>query len=278
MALLPASEFADGDIGKLDRAAVVLQSNGAFAGQAGKFGFFNDLLIIEKHRDLITFDGNQKTVPLADRFVSPHLGRAGSTDRKRHLGIVAVAINFTRANGPTPNVDLALLIAAQIDPTVPAGFGGRLDAAPLAIKLIGAIGVDDRGGSFAAFVLPAPVHLEDKVFVTFGCPEMGIGRGAFAIVNEGTVLPADLPVWFVGIGQLPSVEVDAVKERGKPEGLGAGLRGRGLANGRGAPGDLYAVVQIDVPATLTERERELFAALAKDSSFHPRATAPGAPS
>lgn len=55
------------------------------------------------------------------------------------------------------------------------------------------------------------------------------------------------------------------------------LRGRGLANGRIAPGDLYAVVLIDVPATLTERERELFEALAQDSSFHPRATAPGAP-
>lgn len=54
------------------------------------------------------------------------------------------------------------------------------------------------------------------------------------------------------------------------------LRGRGLANGRSAPGDLYAVVLIDVPATLTGRERELFEALAADSAFHPRATPPGA--
>lgn len=54
------------------------------------------------------------------------------------------------------------------------------------------------------------------------------------------------------------------------------LRGRGLANGRSAPGDLYAVVLIDVPATLTGRERELFQALAADSAFHPRATPPGA--
>ncbi len=55
------------------------------------------------------------------------------------------------------------------------------------------------------------------------------------------------------------------------------LRGRGLANGRRAAGDLYAVVLIDVPATLSPRERELFEALATDSSFHPRATPPGAP-
>ena len=51
------------------------------------------------------------------------------------------------------------------------------------------------------------------------------------------------------------------------------LRGRGLANGRGGRGDLYAVVHIDVPATLSERERELFTELARSSRFNPRATA-----
>ncbi|HWP11306.1 MAG TPA: J domain-containing protein [Ramlibacter sp.] len=49
------------------------------------------------------------------------------------------------------------------------------------------------------------------------------------------------------------------------------LRGRGLANGRGGRGDLYAAVHIDVPATLTERERELFKDLAGASRFNPRA-------
>jgi curved DNA-binding protein len=51
------------------------------------------------------------------------------------------------------------------------------------------------------------------------------------------------------------------------------LRGRGLANGRGGHGDVYAVVRIDVPATLSERERELFNELAKASRFDPRAVA-----
>lgn len=54
------------------------------------------------------------------------------------------------------------------------------------------------------------------------------------------------------------------------------LRGRGLSNGRSTAGDLYAVVLIDVPATLTDRERELFEALAKASTFRPRATPSGA--
>ena len=51
------------------------------------------------------------------------------------------------------------------------------------------------------------------------------------------------------------------------------LRGRGLANGRGGRGDLYAAVRIDVPVTLSERERELFGELAKASRFNPRAPA-----
>jgi len=49
------------------------------------------------------------------------------------------------------------------------------------------------------------------------------------------------------------------------------LRGRGLANGRGGHGDLYANVQIDVPTTLSDRERELFNQLADASRFNPRA-------
>jgi curved DNA-binding protein len=52
------------------------------------------------------------------------------------------------------------------------------------------------------------------------------------------------------------------------------LRGRGLANGHGGRGDLYAAVYIDVPATLNERERDLFKQLAGASRFNPRAVAP----
>ncbi|HEY1228289.1 MAG TPA: J domain-containing protein [Ramlibacter sp.] len=47
------------------------------------------------------------------------------------------------------------------------------------------------------------------------------------------------------------------------------LRGRGLGAGS-SRGNLYAVVHIDVPGTLTARERELFEALARESRFEPR--------
>ena len=66
-----------------------------------------------------------------------------------------------------------------------------------------------------------------------------------------------------------------------PAGTRAGrklrLRGRGLTNAtKGADGvkgrgDLYALIRIDIPATLSERERELYQELAKLSTFNPRA-------
>jgi curved DNA-binding protein len=62
-----------------------------------------------------------------------------------------------------------------------------------------------------------------------------------------------------------------------PPGTRAGrklrLRGRGMASGRDGRGDLYATVHIDVPATLSERERELFTELATTSHFNPRVLA-----
>ncbi len=54
------------------------------------------------------------------------------------------------------------------------------------------------------------------------------------------------------------------------------LRGRGLASSRGERGDLYAVAVIDVPASLSEPERELFGQLAKVSTFNPRTGGHGA--
>lgn len=49
------------------------------------------------------------------------------------------------------------------------------------------------------------------------------------------------------------------------------LRAKGLATGHGGRGDLYALVHITVPETLSPRERELFEELARISTFNPRA-------
>jgi curved DNA-binding protein len=48
------------------------------------------------------------------------------------------------------------------------------------------------------------------------------------------------------------------------------LRGRGLPNPRGEPGDLYAEAKIMVPPQPTEAERDLFEQLAAVSSYEPR--------
>ena len=60
-----------------------------------------------------------------------------------------------------------------------------------------------------------------------------------------------------------------------PEGAQGGqtfrLKGKGLPRRKGAlPGDLLVTVEIAVPKSLTPRERELFEALASESSFEPR--------
>jgi curved DNA-binding protein len=48
------------------------------------------------------------------------------------------------------------------------------------------------------------------------------------------------------------------------------LRGKGLPMRDGGRGDLFAVVKIVVPKTLSNRERELFTEMAGVSSFNPR--------
>jgi curved DNA-binding protein len=49
------------------------------------------------------------------------------------------------------------------------------------------------------------------------------------------------------------------------------LSKRGLPRPGGGEGDLYAIVQIVVPAAASERERELYKQLAAGSPFNPRA-------
>jgi len=89
-----------------------------------------------------------------------------------------------------------------------------------------------------------------------------------------------LAPWEAALGA--EVEVPTLDGPGLltvPPGTRAGgrrrLRGRGLANGRGGRGDLYAAVHIDVPTTLSDRERELLTELAAVSRFNPRAVVAG---
>lgn len=90
----------------------------------------------------------------------------------------------------------------------------------------------------------------------------------------------DLPVaaWEAALGtevEVPTLDgpVLLAVPPGTRSGRKLRVRGRGLATGHGGRGDLYAQVRVDVPASLTPRERELFEELSRVSRFDPRATA-----
>lgn len=94
---------------------------------------------------------------------------------------------------------------------------------------------------------------------------------------ESRDLYMDLPVtpWEAALGA--KIKTNTITEPVTlkiPEGTQSGqrlrLKGKGMPNPKGAAGDLYAVVQIRVPKRLTKKERELFEALKKASSFNPR--------
>jgi curved DNA-binding protein len=94
---------------------------------------------------------------------------------------------------------------------------------------------------------------------------------------EGRDISVTLPLapWEAALGA--TVPVDTPGGEGKvrvPPGTSSGrrlrLRGRGMPNPRGNPGDMYAEVRIMVPPQLTRDERRLFDELARVSNFDPR--------
>jgi curved DNA-binding protein len=94
---------------------------------------------------------------------------------------------------------------------------------------------------------------------------------------EGGDLQVDVPVapWEAALGATIEVPTLSGSSRVRlPAGSSSGrrlrLRGQGWPDHEGGRGNLYARVQITVPKELSERERELFEALAAASPFDPR--------
>jgi curved DNA-binding protein len=95
---------------------------------------------------------------------------------------------------------------------------------------------------------------------------------------SGHDLDLDVPLapWEAALGA--EVEVPTLEGRVKmkvPPGAKSGqkmrLAGKGLPKPGGGAGDLYAVLGVAVPGSLTEREKQLFEELRKTSRFNPRA-------
>ena len=94
---------------------------------------------------------------------------------------------------------------------------------------------------------------------------------------SGRDISADLPIapWEAVLGGSVPITTPAGGTKVEvPAGSSTGrrlrLRGQGMPNPRGAPGDLYAEIKIIVPPRPTEVERDLFARLAEVSDFDPR--------
>ena len=95
---------------------------------------------------------------------------------------------------------------------------------------------------------------------------------------SGRDLDIELPLapWEAALGaaiELPTLEgrVALKVPPGTQDGQRLRLAGKGLPRPGGGAGDLYAVVSIVVPASLTEEEKRLYEALRAASKFDPRA-------
>jgi curved DNA-binding protein len=94
---------------------------------------------------------------------------------------------------------------------------------------------------------------------------------------EGRDLYVDLPLtpWEAALGttvpvDTPGGEAKVRVRAGTSSGKRLRLRGRGLPNPKGHPGDVYAEVRIVVPPKPTAEEKRLFEQLAATSTFDPR--------
>jgi curved DNA-binding protein len=94
---------------------------------------------------------------------------------------------------------------------------------------------------------------------------------------NGRDINVDLPVspWEAVLGATVAVRTPGGEAKVKvPPGSSTGrrlrLRGEGMPNARGRPGDLFAEIKIMVPPKPSARERELFEQLAASSTFDPR--------
>ena len=94
---------------------------------------------------------------------------------------------------------------------------------------------------------------------------------------SGRDITVDLPLapWEAALGasvpvDTPGGEAKVTVPAGSSSGRRLRLRGQGMPNPRGKPGDLYAEVKIMVPDRLSEGERGLFDELSRVSTFDPR--------
>lgn len=94
---------------------------------------------------------------------------------------------------------------------------------------------------------------------------------------DGKNIEIDLPItpWEAALGssvpaRAPGGQITVRVPAGSSSGRRLRLKGQGMPQQGGKPGDLFARIKIMVPPTLTPRERELFEQLQRESAYDPR--------
>ncbi|MEY2404198.1 MAG: curved DNA-binding protein [Acidimicrobiaceae bacterium] len=122
-----------------------------------------------------------------------------------------------------------------------------------------------QGGQGTSGAAPGDLYLVVRI----------AGHPRFHVDGRNINVELRLTPWEAALGASVAVDTPGgeAKVRVRP-GTSSGkrlrLKGRGMPNPRGTPGDLYAEVRIMVPESLTEDERRLFEELARVSNFDPR--------
>jgi curved DNA-binding protein len=211
----------------------------------------------EHAQDGQSFEG----IDLADLLAAMGRGQHGSTHAQRPLkgrdyeNTVQISLEDAR-RGAALKLNLADTAGERtLEVTIPPGVreGQKL-------RLRGKGGKGHNGGADGDIYLhimlaPHPVFRPDRHDLYF---DLALAPWEAALGTELEVPSLDGPVLLT-----------------VPPGMRSGrklrLRGRGLARDHS---DLYAIVHIDVPPKLSERERELYQELQRISTFNPRASAP----
>ena len=101
----------------------------------------------------------------------------------------------------------------------------------------------------------------------------------FRVQGRNIHVDLKLAPWEAALGAsvpvaTPGGETKVTVPPGSSSGRRLRLRGQGMPDPAGHPGDLFAEIKIMVPPRLSDRERELFSELATSSTFDPRRAAP----
>lgn len=97
----------------------------------------------------------------------------------------------------------------------------------------------------------------------------------FRIRGENLETDVRVTPWEAALGARITIPmVDGSAEIKIPAGIQSGkkirVKGKGLRGAKGKDGDLYAIVKIVVPDSLSSKEKDLFEQLSRVSSFNPR--------